>query len=60
MNTPRFRHGPTQRLAEVRWWGCVLLAMFAIVQTARGFELATRSEPVRSDGPAGDLLIPIP
>jgi hypothetical protein len=36
MNPRRFRHDSTQRLAEARWWGCVLLAMFALVQTARG------------------------
>ena len=30
------RNDFTQRLAEFRWWGCVLLTMFAVVQTARG------------------------
>jgi hypothetical protein len=36
MYARRFRNKSAQRLAEFRWWGCVLLAMFALVQTARG------------------------
>ena len=36
MDARRSRNGSAQRLAEFRWWGSVLLAMFALVQTARG------------------------
>jgi len=36
MNARRFRNDSIRRLAEFRWWGCVLLAMFALVQTAGG------------------------
>ena len=36
MDARRFRKDSIRRLAEFRWWGCVLLAMFALVQTARG------------------------
>lgn len=51
MDARRFRNDSTQRFAEFRWWGCVLLAMFALVQTARGSVWPTASpEPVRSDG----------
>jgi hypothetical protein len=50
MNARRSRNDPTQRLAEFRWWGSVLLAMFAVIQTARGSaESAPRSKPVPSD-----------
>lgn len=50
MNARRFRKDSAQRLAEFRWWGCVLLAMFALVQAARGsVGSITPSEPVRSD-----------
>jgi hypothetical protein len=50
MNARRSRNDSAQRLAEFRWWGCVLLALFAVVQTARGsVGLAASSEPVRSD-----------
>ena len=50
MDTRRFRKDSTRRLAEFRWWGCVLLAMFALVQAARGSVGSTiPSEPVRSD-----------
>jgi hypothetical protein len=50
MNAPRSRNDSTQRLAEFRWWGCVLLALSAVVQTARGsIGLTAPSEPVRSD-----------
>jgi len=41
MNARRFRNDSAQRFAEFRWWGCALLAMFALVQTARGFGRAT-------------------
>ena len=41
------RNDFTQRLAEFGWWGCVLLSMFAVVQTARGS--VERSAPARSD-----------
>jgi len=34
MDARRFRKDSAQRLAEFRWWGCVLLAMFALVQLA--------------------------
>ena len=30
------RNDFTQRRAEFRWWGCVLLAMFVVVQAAHG------------------------
>jgi hypothetical protein len=51
MDARRFRNNSTQRFAEFRWWGCVLLAMFALVQTARGSVGSTAPpEPVRSDG----------
>lgn len=51
MDARRFRNDSTQRFAEFRWWGCVFLAMFALVQTARGSVWPTASpEPVRSDG----------
>jgi hypothetical protein len=50
MNARRSRNDSTQRLAEFRWWGCVLLAMFAVVQTARGSVGVTAPPaPVRSD-----------
>jgi hypothetical protein len=50
MNARRSRNDSTQRLAEFRWWGCVLLAMFAVVQTARGSVGPTAPpEPIRSD-----------
>jgi hypothetical protein len=50
MNARRSRNDPKQRLADFRWWGCVLLAMFAVIQTARGSaESALRSKPVASD-----------
>ena len=50
MNARRSRNDSTQRLAEFRWWGCVLLAIFAVVQTARGsVGLTAPPEPVRSD-----------
>jgi len=70
MNLRRSRNDSTQRLAEFRWWGWALLAMFAVVQTARG---AVNTEPlVRSSDTtriasaalshanAGDALIQIP
>jgi hypothetical protein len=51
MNARRSRNDSAQRLAEFRWWGCVLLALFAVVQTARGFVgPSAPAEPVRSDG----------
>jgi hypothetical protein len=50
MNARRFRKEHTQRFAEFRWWGCVLLGMFAIVQTARVSNGPTAvSAPVQSD-----------
>jgi hypothetical protein len=50
MNARRSRNDSAQRLAEFRWWGCVLLALFAVVQTARGsVEVSAPPEPVRSD-----------
>lgn len=50
MDTRRFRNDSSQRFAEFRWWGCVLLAMFALVQTARGSVGPTAPpEPVRAD-----------
>jgi hypothetical protein len=50
MNARRSRNDSTQRLAEFRWWGCVLLAMFAVVQAAGGSaEPASRPELVPSD-----------
>ena len=50
MDARRFRKDSAQRFAEFRWWGCVLLAMFALMQTARGSVRPTApSEPVRSD-----------
>jgi hypothetical protein len=50
MNARRSRNDSTRLLAEFRWWGCVLLALFAVVQTARGsVGLTAPSEPVRSD-----------
>jgi hypothetical protein len=50
MNARRSRNDSTQRLAEFRWWGCVLLAMFAVVQTAHESVGSTAPpEPVRSD-----------
>jgi hypothetical protein len=50
MNARRSRNDSTQLLAEFRWWGCVLLAMFALVQTARGsVGLTAPPEPVRCD-----------
>jgi len=50
INARRFRKDSAQRFAEFRWWGCVLLAMFATVQTARVSNGPTAvSEPVRSD-----------
>ena len=50
MNARRFRHDSDQRLAETRWWGCVLLAMFALVQTARGpVESRPPLEPARAE-----------
>jgi hypothetical protein len=48
MNGRRFRKDAAQRFAEFRWWGCVLLAMFATVQTARGTS-DTPVFPSRSD-----------
>ena len=46
MKTHRLRSDSTHRLRQLRWWGCVLLAMFAVVQTARGsVEPAARPEP---------------
>jgi hypothetical protein len=51
MNARRFRKDSTQRLTEFRWWGCVLLAMFAVVQTARGSTAPPPCpEPIRSCG----------
>jgi hypothetical protein len=51
MDARRFRNDSIRRLAEFRWWGCVLLAMFALVQTARGsVGPPTPPDPVRSDG----------
>ena len=50
MDTRRFRNDSSQRFAEFRWWGCVLLAMFSLVQTARGSVGPTAPpEPVRPD-----------
>ncbi len=50
MNARRFRKDSTQRLADFRWWGCVLLAMFTVAQTPRvSVEPAPRPESVRSD-----------
>jgi len=50
MNARRSRNDPAQRLAEFRWWGSVLLAMFVVIQTARGFaEAAPRSKPLPPD-----------
>jgi hypothetical protein len=52
MDARRSRNDPAQRVAEFRWWGCVLLAMFALVQTARGTAgLTAPPEAVRSDHP---------
>ena len=51
MDARRCRKDSTQRLAEFRWWGCVLLAMFALVQAARGSSGSTTPpEPVRTAG----------
>jgi len=48
------RNDFTRRLAGFRWWGCVLLSMFAVVQTARGtVEPASRPEPARPDNTLG-------
>ena len=50
MDARRFRKDSAQRCAEFRWWGCVLLTMFALVQTARGAVGPTRVlEPIQSD-----------
>jgi hypothetical protein len=50
MNARRSQNDSTQLLAEFRWWGCVLLAMFALVQTVRGpVRLTAPPEPVRGD-----------
>lgn len=50
MDARRFRNDSAQRLAEFRCWGCVLLAMFALVQMARGsVGPTTAPEPNRSD-----------
>jgi hypothetical protein len=50
MDTRRFRNDSSQRFAEFRWWGCVLLAMFSLGQTARGSVGPTAPpEPIRSD-----------
>ena len=50
MNARRSRNDSAQRFAEFRWWGCVLLALFAVVQTARGSVGPTAPpEPNRSD-----------
>jgi len=41
-----------RRVAEFRWWGCVLLAMFVVVQTARGTDLSSTARltaPLPSD-----------
>ena len=41
-----------RRIAEFRWWGCVLLAMFVLVQTARGPDLGSMAQltaPLPSD-----------
>ena len=49
MDARRSRNNSTQRLAEFRWLGCVLLAMFALIQAARGsVGLTTPPEPLRS------------
>jgi hypothetical protein len=49
MDARRSRNDSMRRLAEFRWWGCVLLTMFALVQTARGSAGApTPRDPVRS------------
>jgi len=48
------RNDFTRRVAGFRWWGCVLLSMFAVVQTARGaVEPASRPEPARPDNTLG-------
>ena len=50
MNARRSRNDSAQRFAEFRWWGCVLLGLFAVVQTARGSVGPTAPpEPNRSD-----------
>ena len=41
MNARRSRIDSTQRLADFRRWGCVVLAMFAVVQAARGYIVPT-------------------
>jgi hypothetical protein len=50
MNARRSRNDSAQRFAEFRWWGCVLLSLFAVVQTARGSVRPTAlPEPIRSE-----------
>jgi len=50
MNARRSRNDSAQRFAEFRWWGCVLLALFAVVQAARGsLGPSAYSESIRSD-----------
>ena len=50
MDARRFRKDSAQRYAEFRWWGCVLLTMFVLVQSARGSVGSTiLPEPSRSD-----------
>ena len=52
MDARRFRNDSAQRLAEFRWWGSVLLAMFALVQTAPGSGGFFSAAPSRADRPA--------
>jgi hypothetical protein len=59
MNTRRFRNDSTQRLAEFRWWGCVLLAMFAAVRTSANIPMAAW-DPSPQHAHAGDSLIQTP
>ena len=51
MNARRFRNDSARRFAEFRWWGCALLAMFALVQTARGSVGPTLLDPFGSARP---------
>jgi hypothetical protein len=69
MNARRLRNDPRYRLAQLRWWGCVLLAMFAVVQTARGSVdplqaptdlFGSIASATLSDTYAGDLRVRTP
>ena len=66
MDARRFRKDSTRRLAEFRWWGSVLLAMFALVQAARdpfggaGPNAIRIASAAMNDVNAGDLSIQTP